>query len=54
MFRPTSLFALAGAVVFGIIIADALTHPAGVTAITNGVVAGEKISANALLGQTTN
>lgn len=53
MFRPTGLFALAGAVVFGIILADALAHPAGVTAVGNSVVSAEKVSANALLGQTS-
>lgn len=33
--RPTSFLALAGLVVVGVIIADALTHPSGVTAAGN-------------------
>jgi len=50
MFRPTTFIALLGLVVVGVIIADALTHPAGVTAAGNSIVALEKPSFQALLG----
>lgn len=48
--RPTSLLALAGLVVVGVIIADALTHPAGVQAAGNSIVSIEKPNLQALLG----
>lgn len=51
--RPTSILALAGAVVLGVIIADFLVHPQGTTAAANGIVNIEKVSANALLGKTS-
>jgi hypothetical protein len=51
--RPTSLLALAGLVVIGVIIADFLIHPDGTKAAANGIVAIEKPSLNALLGKTS-
>lgn len=50
MFRPTSAIALFGLVIVGIIIADAFTHPAGVTAAGNSIVNIEKPTFSALLG----
>lgn len=51
--RPTSLLALAGLVVVGVIVADFLIHPAGTQAAANGIVSIEKPSLNALLGSTS-
>lgn len=39
--------------IFGVIIADLETHPAGTTAAANGIVAAEKPGLNALLGSTS-
>jgi hypothetical protein len=50
MFRPTSVLALAGAVIAGIIIADLLIHPEGTKAIGNSLVSIERPTYNALLG----
>lgn len=51
--RPTSLLALAGLVVVGVIIANLSIHPEGTKAIANGFVSIEKPSLNALLGSTS-
>jgi hypothetical protein len=48
--RPTSLLALAGLVVVGVIVADFLIHPTGTTAAANGIVNVEKPAFSALLG----
>lgn len=40
-------------VIFGIVIADILTHPAGVSATSAGITQIEKPTFNALLGQTS-
>lgn len=50
MFRPTTGFALAGLVIVGVIIADALIHPQGVTAAGNSFVSILKPTYSALLG----
>jgi|GEM_PF-2152627 len=49
--RPTTFIGLAGLVVVGIIIADMLAHPAGVTATANGTVNLLTPTYGALLGQ---
>lgn len=51
--RPTSLLALMGLVVVGVIIGDFLIHPDGAKAVGNGIVAIEKPTLNALLGSTS-
>jgi len=51
--RPTSILALAGLVVIGIITADFVIHPAGTKAAGQGLVAIEKPALNALLGKTS-
>jgi hypothetical protein len=51
--RPTSFLALAGLVVVGVILADFVNKPTGTQAAANGIVAIEKPSLNALLGQTS-
>lgn len=47
----SKFWSLAALVVGGIIIADILTHPNGTAAASNGIVAINKVNANALLGQ---
>lgn len=51
--RPTSVLALAGLVVVGIIIANLTIHPEGTKAIANGFVSIEKPTVNGLLGSTS-
>lgn len=51
--RPTTVLALAGLVVTGIILANLVVHPEGTKAVANGFVAIEKPAVNALLGQTS-
>lgn len=51
--RPTTLLALGGLVVVGVIIANLTIHPDGTKAIANGFVNIEKPSLNALLGSTS-
>lgn len=51
--RPTTLLALAGLAVVGIIIANLTIHPTGTTAIANGFVSIEKPTINGLLGSTS-
>ncbi len=49
--RVTGFWALAGAVVFGLIIADIWTHPKGTAAAGNAVIALEKNTGNQLIGK---
>ena len=51
MTRPTTLIALAGLVVVGVIIADLVTHPKGTTAAANGINNIAKTSVSGLLGK---
>jgi hypothetical protein len=51
--RPTSIVAIIGLVIVGVIIADFLTHPSGTQAAATGLVSIEKPGLNALLGHTT-
>ncbi len=51
MLRVTGLWTLAGAVVFGLILADIWTHPAGTKAAGSTVVSLEKNTGNQLLGK---
>jgi hypothetical protein len=48
--RVTGFWALTGAIVFGLIIADIWTHPEGTNAAGKSVVALEKNTGNQLLG----
>jgi hypothetical protein len=47
----TGFWALAGAVVFGLIIADLWTHPAGTAAAGSAVINLEKNTGNQLIGR---
>lgn len=49
--RPTSILALAGLVVVGVIVSDFLIHPAGTKSAANGIVSVEKPAFSALLGK---
>lgn len=51
MTRPTTIIGLAGLVIVGVIVADFLTHPKGVTAGANGINGLTKTSTQALLGK---
>lgn len=51
MFRVTGFWALTGVVVFGIIVADIWTHPAGTRAAGNTLISVEKNTGNQLLGK---
>jgi hypothetical protein len=51
MTRPTTLIALAGLVVVGIIVADLVTHPNGTKAAANGINNIAKTSVSGLLGK---
>jgi hypothetical protein len=48
--RVTGFWALTGAIVFGLIIADIWTHPAGTNAAGTAVIGLEKNTGNQLLG----
>ena len=48
---PTTIIGLAALVITGIIIADALSHPKGVSAAANGLVSVATPTYAALLGQ---
>jgi hypothetical protein len=50
MFRPTTAIGIVALVVVGLMLADALTHPAGTTAAGNAVVSIVKPTESALLG----
>ena len=52
MLRVTGFWALTGAVVFGLIVADIWTHPTGTTAAGQQIVSLEKNTGNQLLGST--
>jgi hypothetical protein len=49
--RVTGFWAAVGAVVFGLIVADIWTHPAGTTAAGQQITALEKNTGNQLIGQ---
>lgn len=51
--RPTSILALAGLIVVGVIAANFLIHPDGTKAVGNALVNVEKPTLNALLGKTS-
>lgn len=51
--RAGTITAVLVLVVWGVIIADLETHPAGTTAAGNAIVSAEKPGLNALLGQTS-
>lgn len=51
MLRVTGFWAAVGAVVFGLIVADIWTHPAGTTAAGNQINTLEKNTGNQLIGQ---
>lgn len=50
MLRVTGFWALTGAIVFGLIIADIWTHPAGTQAAGTAVTSLEKNTGNQLIG----
>lgn len=50
MLRVTGFWALTGAVVFGLIIADIWTHPSGTSAAGTQIQALEKNTGNQLIG----
>lgn len=49
--RVTGFWAAVGAVIFGLIIADIWTHPAGTNAAGTNIVNLEKNTGNQLIGQ---
>jgi hypothetical protein len=49
--RVTGFWALTGAIVFGLIIADIWTHPGGTNAAGTAVTNLEKNTGNQLIGQ---
>jgi hypothetical protein len=49
--RVTGFWALTGAIVLGLIVADLTTHPKGTQTIANGVTTLEKNTGNQLLGK---
>lgn len=49
--RVTGFWALAGLVVFGLILADIWIHPAGTNAVGNTLISAEKNTGNQLLGK---
>lgn len=50
--RVTGFWAAVGAVIFGLILADIWTHPAGTTAAGNAVISLEKNTGNQLIGKS--
>lgn len=50
MLRVTGFWALTGAIVFGLIIADIWTHPAGTNAAGNALITLEKNTGSQLTG----
>lgn len=52
MLRVTGFWALTGAIVFGLIVADIWIHPQGTTAAGQQIVSLEKNTGNQLLGST--
>lgn len=53
MFRPTTFIALAGSVVFAVMIADFVAHPSGTQALANAGTKAESTALNAELGKTS-
>ena len=51
MLRVTGFWALTGAIVFGLIVADIWTHPAGTNAAGTQLTNLEKNTGNQLIGQ---
>jgi len=51
--RVTGFWSLAGLVIAGVMLADLLIHPAGTNALGSQIVNNEKVTYNALLGQTS-
>ena len=51
MFKPTNAWMLGGLVVFGLIVADFITHPAGTKAVSNAAVSLATPSVQGLAGQ---
>jgi hypothetical protein len=51
--RPTSVLALLGLIVIGVIVADFVANPNGTKAAAQGLVDVEKPTLNALLGKTS-
>lgn len=51
--RPTSVLALMGLIVMGVIVANFVANPDGTKAAGNAIVAVEKPTLNALLGKTS-
>jgi hypothetical protein len=51
--KVTGFWAAVGAVIFGVIIADLVTHPAGTATLANAATTTEKVSVNGLLGKTS-
>ena len=51
MFRPTTLLALGGVIVAGLIVADFLRNPKGTMAIANGATQISTPTVNALAGK---
>lgn len=52
MLRVTGIWTAVGAVIFGLIIGDLWTHPAGTAAAGKDLVSLEKNTGNQLLGHT--
>ncbi len=53
MFRPTTFLALAGTVVFGVIVANLISNPNGTKVAGQALVNVQKPALNALLGKTS-
>jgi hypothetical protein len=51
--RVTGIWTAIGAVIFGVILADLVTHQAGTQVLANSAASVEKVSVNGLLGQTS-
>jgi len=49
--KVSSFWSAVGAVIFGLIIADLVTHPSGTQTISNGVVKLESNTGNQLIGK---
>ena len=51
MMRVTGFWALTGAIVFGLIVADIWTHPRGTSAAGSTLISLEKNTGNQLIGK---
>lgn len=49
----TGFWSMIGLVVMGVILADLIKNPAGTNALGSQIVSTEKVTTNALLGQTS-